>query len=127
MAHPLCGEQYKKLKTQKGFLITCSAPDNTVILNDITAFCVVNILKTGNGEYLLLGRRYRSNGDFFSYPLRSRKIGTILAGDLSNALNVVNVNEVRSKACKIRVSNLIPKTVTMLFLTFNCTTDCYDS
>lgn len=105
MMHPLYGEQYQKLKTDRGFLITRSAPDNTVILNDTTAFCVDNILKTGNGEFLLLGRRYQSSADFFTFPLRSKKIGTILAGDLSNALDVVNVDQIRSKGCKIPVSN----------------------
>ena len=44
---------------------------------------------------------YNTHEDFFSYPVPSRSVNTVLISNLSDVLSVITVDQIKWKACKL--------------------------
>ena len=97
------GRQYSRVKMGSFVLRTC-VPDNCVILDDDSVVMIANFVKDASENVFIIGRKYVTFDDLFTYPAPSRKIGTVKVNDADlSDLQSWPISSVRFLACRIPV------------------------
>jgi hypothetical protein len=97
---PYVGQQFGKVRVGR-LKLEKKEPDNIVILKDCSVFRIENILKCGNGDVFLIGRKVEDCGSFFTYPIDSQKIGITKFSRFSESMSIRNISEVKFKGCML--------------------------
>ena len=92
--HYYNAEQYRCVNYNNMF-ISCNKPDNCLAIgSDI--ILVMNVLKLDQSIYIVY-KKYRIKVNYFHQPILSSRIGIHKVKQLSNQLNVANIDLVKSK------------------------------
>ncbi|KAM7286796.1 uncharacterized protein ISCGN_003897 [Ixodes scapularis] len=99
------GPQYKTVTFPAGITIKTNKKDCTCMLKDKSIIKVENIARTAvNYQPVLVGRRYQSLEDLYSYPCSSSLLNIFLASELSD-IHFWPLSEIAVKCVRLPLAN----------------------
>jgi hypothetical protein len=92
-----CSEQFKSIVLDE-FIISCNAPDNTIMLTSGLVIVVKNIVTIDEKQFFV-GQKYNIIEDYFSNPLPSSSLNIVSVRELSVHLEEYDTNLLHKKCC----------------------------